>query len=53
VNNQHPDTILLNIRLPDNCSHNVSRRLPEKIEDDPGDPHWIITVRGIKYKFQA
>jgi DNA-binding response OmpR family regulator len=25
--------------------------LREKLEDDPNDPRWIITVRGIGYKF--
>lgn len=29
------------------------RRLREKIERDPGEPHCIITVRGLGYKFSA
>lgn len=29
------------------------RHLREKIEDDPANPRWIITVRGLGYKFQA
>lgn len=28
------------------------RHLREKLEDDPANPHWIITIRGIGYKFQ-
>lgn len=28
------------------------RHLREKIEHDPSDPRWIVTVRGIGYKFQ-
>ena len=28
------------------------RHLREKLEDDPADPHWIVTVRGMGYKFQ-
>jgi len=28
------------------------RHLREKLEDDPAEPQWIITVRGIGYKFQ-
>ena len=28
------------------------RHLREKIEDDPSEPRWLITVRGIGYKFQ-
>lgn len=27
------------------------RRLRAKIEDDPADPHYVITVRGLGYKF--
>ena len=27
------------------------RRLREKIEDDPGSPRWIQTVRGFGYRF--
>lgn len=26
------------------------RHLREKIEDDPGRPRWILTVRGLGYK---
>ena len=29
------------------------RHLREKIEQDPSDPRWIVTVRGIGYKFQT
>ncbi|HBX67939.1 MAG TPA: DNA-binding response regulator, partial [Chloroflexi bacterium] len=29
------------------------RHLREKLEDDPADPRWIITVRGAGYKFEA
>lgn len=29
------------------------RWLREKIEDDPGDPHYIQTVRGVGYRFLA
>jgi two-component system response regulator VicR len=28
------------------------RHLREKLEDDPANPRWIITIRGIGYKFQ-
>ena len=28
------------------------RRLREKIERDPGDPHWLVTVWGVGYKFE-
>lgn len=28
------------------------RHLREKLEDDPGDPRWLVTVRGFGYKFQ-
>lgn len=28
------------------------RHLREKIEDDPSEPHWLMTVRGIGYKFR-
>lgn len=28
------------------------RHLREKIEDDPADPHWLLTARGFGYKFQ-
>lgn len=28
------------------------RHLREKLEDDPGDPRWLVTVRGIGYKFE-
>ena len=28
------------------------RHLREKIEEDPANPRWIQTVRGIGYKFQ-
>jgi two-component system alkaline phosphatase synthesis response regulator PhoP len=28
------------------------RHLREKLEDDPANPKWIITVRGIGYKFE-
>lgn len=29
------------------------RHLREKLEDDPADPRWIITVRGIGYKLKV
>lgn len=28
------------------------RHLREKLEDDPADPHLLVTVRGVGYKFQ-
>ncbi len=28
------------------------RHLREKLEDDPADPHFLVTVRGMGYKFQ-
>ena len=28
------------------------RHLREKLEDDPTDPRWLVTVRGIGYKFE-
>ncbi len=28
------------------------RHLREKLEDDPANPRWLVTVRGIGYKFQ-
>lgn len=28
------------------------RHLREKLESEPGEPRWIVTVRGIGYKFQ-
>ncbi len=27
------------------------RHLREKLEDDPAHPRWLVTVRGIGYKF--
>jgi DNA-binding response OmpR family regulator len=29
------------------------RHLRQKLEDDPGEPQWLVTVRGVGYKFQA
>jgi DNA-binding response OmpR family regulator len=29
------------------------RHLREKLEDDPSEPRWIVTVRSIGYKFQT
>jgi two-component system, OmpR family, alkaline phosphatase synthesis response regulator PhoP len=29
------------------------RHLREKIEDDPSEPRWLMTVRGVGYKFKA
>jgi two-component system, OmpR family, response regulator VicR len=29
------------------------RHLREKLEDDPANPRWVITVRGLGYKFQS
>lgn len=29
------------------------RHLRQKLEPDPADPRWLVTVRGIGYKFQA
>jgi len=28
------------------------RHLREKLEDDPANPRWLVTVRGVGYKFQ-
>jgi DNA-binding response OmpR family regulator len=28
------------------------RHLREKLEDDPANPHWLVTVRGVGYKFE-
>jgi DNA-binding response OmpR family regulator len=28
------------------------RHLREKLEDDPTNPRWLVTVRGIGYKFE-
>jgi two-component system response regulator VicR len=28
------------------------RHLREKLEDDPADPRWLVTVRGLGYKFE-
>jgi DNA-binding response OmpR family regulator len=30
-----------------------NRHLREKLEDDPAVPRWIVTVRGVGYKFQT
>jgi two-component system, OmpR family, alkaline phosphatase synthesis response regulator PhoP len=27
------------------------RHLREKLEDDPANPRWLVTVRGVGYKF--
>jgi DNA-binding response OmpR family regulator len=29
------------------------RHLRQKLEPDPADPRWLVTVRGVGYKFQA
>jgi DNA-binding response OmpR family regulator len=29
------------------------RHLREKLEDDPANPRWLLTVRGVGYKFEA
>jgi DNA-binding response OmpR family regulator len=29
------------------------RHLREKLEDDPADPRWIVTVRGLGYKLEV
>ncbi len=29
------------------------RHLREKLEDDPAEPNWVVTVRGLGYKFQT
>ena len=29
------------------------RHLREKLEDDPANPRWIVTVRGVGYKFES
>jgi two-component system response regulator MtrA len=29
------------------------KRLRDKIEDDPPDPKWIVTIRGVGYKFES
>lgn len=29
------------------------RHLRQKLESDPADPRWLVTVRGVGYKFQA
>ena len=29
------------------------RHLREKLEDDPANPQWIATVRGVGYKFEG
>jgi DNA-binding response OmpR family regulator len=29
------------------------RRLRKKIEDDPDRPRWIVTVRGVGYRFEG
>ncbi len=29
------------------------RHLREKLEDDPTNPHWLLTVRGFGYKFKS
>jgi DNA-binding response OmpR family regulator len=29
------------------------RHLREKLEDDPANPRWLVTVRGVGYKFAA
>ncbi|HRX03820.1 MAG TPA: helix-turn-helix domain-containing protein, partial [Anaerolineae bacterium] len=28
------------------------RHLRQKLEDDPSDPRWLVTVRGVGYKFE-
>jgi two-component system response regulator RegX3 len=28
------------------------RHLREKLEDDPATPRWLVTVRGVGYKFE-
>jgi DNA-binding response OmpR family regulator len=28
------------------------RHLREKLEDDPANPRWLVTVRGVGYKFE-
>jgi DNA-binding response OmpR family regulator len=29
------------------------RHLREKLEQDPGDPRWLVTVRGVGYMFET
>jgi DNA-binding response OmpR family regulator len=29
------------------------RHLRQKLEDDPSNPRWLVTVRGVGYKFEA
>jgi DNA-binding response OmpR family regulator len=28
------------------------RHLREKLEEDPSNPRWLVTVRGVGYKFE-
>jgi DNA-binding response OmpR family regulator len=28
------------------------RHLREKLEDDPAQPRWLVTMRGVGYKFE-
>jgi DNA-binding response OmpR family regulator len=28
------------------------RHLREKLEDEPANPRWLVTVRGVGYKFE-
>ena len=52
---RNPDikVALLDIMLPDMDGFEVCRRLREKIEKDPANPHYIETVWGAGYRFRG
>ncbi|MCO7136723.1 response regulator [[Clostridium] leptum] len=47
------DLILLDLMLPGMDGFEVCRRLREKIEKDPANPHYIETVWGAGYRFRG
>ena len=51
LSTEHPDLLLLDVMMPGMNGFDVCKAIREKIEDNPSQPKYLLTVWRVGYKF--